>query len=159
MKHRVESLHDHKAHVATIAEWHWREWGHADPEGSLAAWTAALHTRLNVETIPAAFVALDRSNEPTGTIVLVESDMSTHPELGPWIAGLFVIPSHRRRGLGSALMKHATDAATQMGHPDLFLHTSTATCLYLQLGWKKLFRESYEGEIVDVMHYATEIQR
>jgi GNAT superfamily N-acetyltransferase len=143
MKHRVESLHDHKAHVATIAEWHWREWGHADPEGSLAAWTAALHTRLPVETHPAAFVALDR----------------THPELGPWIAGLFVIPSHRRRGLGSALMKHATDAATQMGHPDLFLHTSTATCLYLQLGWKKLFRESYEGEIVDVMHYATEIQR
>jgi GNAT superfamily N-acetyltransferase len=151
--HRIDPIHRHKMHIPTIAKWHWTEWGHADPEGSLAAWTIALSTRTNVDSIPTAFVALSEADEPIGSVVLVDSDMSTHPEFTPWIAGLFVVPSDRGRGLGSALMKHATDAAIQMRYTDLFLHTSTATPLYLNLGWKKLFRETYEEEIVDVMHY------
>jgi hypothetical protein len=35
----------------------------------------------------------------------------------------------------------------------LYLYTSTAAALYCRLGWKKLFEEPYEGEMVDVMCY------
>lgn len=153
--HRIEPVHRYKSHIPTVASWHWNEWGHADPEGSLAAWTAALSTRINVGSIPTMFIAFSETDDPIGSVVLVESDMSTHPEFTPWIAGLYVVPSHREQGLGSALMEHAVDAATQMGYGGLFLYTSTATPLYIGLGWKKLFRELYEGEMVDVMRYNT----
>ncbi|MBX3707728.1 MAG: GNAT family N-acetyltransferase [Pseudomonadales bacterium] len=152
--HHIEPIHRHKAHIPTIAKWHWDEWGHADPEGSLAAWTTALATRANVDSIPTGFVALNGTDEPIGSVYLVHADMSTRPELGPWIAGLYVIPGCRGRGLGSALMEHGTEACVQLGYKDLYLHTSTAATLYSRLGWRKLFRAHYERELVDVMHYA-----
>jgi GNAT superfamily N-acetyltransferase len=152
--HRIEPIHHYKTHIPTIAKWHWNEWGHSDPEGSLATWMTALARKTNVDSIPTGFLALSGTAEPIGSVVLVHVDMSTHPELGPWIAGLYVIPGCRGRGLGSALMQHAMGAAVQMGYMDLYLHTSTAATLYSRLGWTKLFREHYEGELVDVMHYA-----
>lgn len=153
--HRIEPIHRYKKHIPTIAKWHWDEWGHADPEGSLGKWAAALGTRTNVGAIPTTFIALSDTQDPTGSVVLVHSDMSTHPELGPWVAGLYVIPECRRRGLGSSLIERATTAAIQMGYRNLYLHTSTAPSLYSKLGWRMLFRERYEGELVDVMRYAT----
>jgi GNAT superfamily N-acetyltransferase len=152
--YRIESIHRHKSHIPIVAKWHWDEWGHADPEGSLAIWTAALHNRANIDSIPTTFLALSDIDEPVGSVVLVHSDMSTHPDLGPWVAGLYVIPASRGHGIGSALVKHATEAAVGMGFINLYLHTSTAASFYSKLGWRKLFREQYEGELVDVMHYA-----
>ncbi|MEZ5553799.1 MAG: GNAT family N-acetyltransferase [Pseudomonadales bacterium] len=150
---RIHPISDYPMHIATVAQWHWDEWGHADPQGSLAAWTNALEIKTEIDIIPTTFVALGDDDEPIGSVSLVESDMSAHPELTPWVAGLFVIPARRGCGIGVALMEHAVAAAAQMGVPELYLHTSAATELYMRLGWKKLFRERYEGEMVDVMHY------
>jgi GNAT superfamily N-acetyltransferase len=80
--------------------------------------------------------------------------MNTHPEFFPWLAGLFVIPSHRGRGIGSALARHATTKAFEAGVDSLYLYTSTATSLYERLGWQGLFRERYEGEWQNVMRYS-----
>jgi len=38
----VEPLSQHPDAVPLAAEWHFREWGHTDPGGSLEAWTASL---------------------------------------------------------------------------------------------------------------------
>ena len=38
-------LADHPEAVSTIGRWHWDEWGHADPSGSLETWNEALRGR------------------------------------------------------------------------------------------------------------------
>ena len=38
----VTALSDYPAFVPVVARWNWQEWGHTDPGGTLAAWTAGL---------------------------------------------------------------------------------------------------------------------
>ena len=72
---RIESIADHLDLVEVIAQWHWDEWGHADPGGSLATWTEGLRQRTNRGTIPTTYVAL-AGDEPIGSVTLVEHDMA-----------------------------------------------------------------------------------
>ena len=136
-------LTDDPTLLATVASWHWNEWGHHDPGGSLEAWEAGLHERT---------VLVGRlRGEPVGSAVLIEHDMATHPELRPWLGGLFVLPGFRRRGIASALCRAAVDVAATRGEVELYLHTNGAEPLYESLGWAAIGREFYEGETVTVM--------
>src|SRR5258705_8880243 len=101
---QIENIADHPGLVEKIARWHFQEWGHNDPTGTLASWTEGLRTRTNRERIPATHLAFD-GDELLGSVTLVEHDMSSHPELSPWLAGLYVKPSARGRGVGSALAR------------------------------------------------------
>jgi GNAT superfamily N-acetyltransferase len=147
---RVEPLADHAELVPVIAAWHWHEWGHGDPAGSLATWTAGLAERLGRETVPATYVALD-DHGPRGSVSLVEQDMATHPDLGPWLAGVYVEPASRGRGVAGRLIVHAVERAEAMGLPCLYLYTTTAVGLYRRFGWTPTFAERYGGELVTVM--------
>lgn len=129
--------------LAAVASWHWAEWGHQDPGGSLEAWEAGLRERT-------VFVAIS-GGEPIGTVVLIEHDMATHPELRPWLGGVFVVPAHRRQRIASELCRVAADAAAADGEVMLYLHTNGAEPLYESLGWVAIAREPYEGEIVTLM--------
>ena len=151
---RIESLADHPGAMAAIGRWHWDEWGHADPSGSLESWTAALHDRAQRDDIPTAFVALDGA-EPVGSAVLVEYDMDTRRDLSPWLAGVFVTPSHRGRGVASALVRHAVRVAARMRVHRLYLYTAPARGLYEKLGWRPLVEEHYEGQPVTIMTIET----
>ncbi len=147
----IISLSERPEAFPTIAKWHWEEWGHTDANGSLKSWTDGLSERNNSDRIPATYAALNEVGQPIGSVTLVESDMESHPELAPWLAGLFVLPVYRHLGLGSDLALHALREARRFGAPRLYLHTATAAQLYEKLGWRRLFKEVYEGEAVDVM--------
>jgi GNAT superfamily N-acetyltransferase len=43
--------------------------------------------------------------EPVGTCLLVESEIEPNHDVSPWLAGLFVVPEHRRKGAGAALIR------------------------------------------------------
>lgn len=129
--------------LALVARWHWDEWGHADPSGSVTAWEAGLRERV-------VFVAVC-GGRSVGSAVLMEHDMSTHPELRSWFGGLFVLPGFRGRGIARALCVRCIGEARRRGERELFLHTATATGLYESLGWKTINTEAYEGEMTDVM--------
>lgn len=150
--YRIESIADHLELVPTIAEWHWTAFssGHADPTGSLETWTAGLAERTNRDSIPTTYVALI-DQEPVGSVVLVDNDMATHPELWPWLAGLYVVPEHRCKGIGSALVTYCEERAREMGVAQLYLYTSAAESLYRRLGWKPMFREHYEDVLATVL--------
>jgi GNAT superfamily N-acetyltransferase len=147
---RIESIADHLDILEVLAQWHWEEWGHFDPDGSLATWTAGLRERTNRESIPTTYVAL-AGDELLGSVTLVEHDMTSRCDLSPWLAGLYVAPAFRGRGVGSALTRHAVRHAAAMGVPRLYLHTATAGGLYERLGWRSIANEWYEGELVAVM--------
>lgn len=50
----VEPLSNYPEAVPTVTEWHFKEWGHTDPGGSLAAWTAGMARQAAAEAITSA---------------------------------------------------------------------------------------------------------
>ncbi|MDQ3929909.1 MAG: GNAT family N-acetyltransferase [Chloroflexota bacterium] len=152
---RIENIADHLNLVDTIARWHWDEWGHADPEGSLQSWAQGLRERTSRDSVPTTYVALE-GEELLGSATLVDNDMSTRPDLWPWVAGVFVKPERRGQGIGSALMRYVVRKAAEMGIKRLYLHTGAARAFYEKLGWRYLGSEYYEGQTVSIMEIDTE---
>ena len=149
---KIENLADHLGLIDTIARWHFQEWGHADPTGSVQSWAEGLRKRTNRDRIPATFVAL-QDKDLLGSVTLTDHDMSSRMDLSPWLAGLYVKPEERGHGLGSALTNHAVEAAAQMGVSRLYLYTESARDLYLKLGWRSIAEDYYEGQIVTIMYF------
>jgi GNAT superfamily N-acetyltransferase len=152
----VEALSSYPEAVPTVAEWHFTEWGHTDPGGSLEAWTAALARQADADQIPGTLIALtDRA--PVAAVCLVEKDMPGYgPAAGltPWLKGLYVIPSARRQGVGGHLVRRCETWAAALGHRALYLfteHGSGAQALYERLGWKSIHAGRYDGIAVTVM--------
>lgn len=150
----IESIADHLELIEQIAAWHWAEWGHADPGGSLASWTEGLRQRRRRVAIPTTFVALD-GDVLLGAVTLIEHDMSTRPDLSPWLGGMIVKPDFRGQGVGSALVRHAVRQAEMMGVSRLYLHTAKARAFYERLGWLPFVETWYEVEPVSLMEYVT----
>src|SRR6476620_9708319 len=142
LRMEIASIADHLQLVPTIAKWHWDEWGHTDPDGSLESWTEGLAKRTNRDRIPTTYVTLD-DDEPIASTTLVEHDMSTHLDLTPWLAGVYVKPDYRGRGVGAALVTHTTRKAAQMGVERLYLYTSSAQEFYRKLGWTDCTTDFY----------------
>jgi len=152
----VTALSDFPEFVPVVARWHWQEWGHTDPGGTLSAWTAGLARQADADDIPGTLVAVE-AGAPVGAVCLVEQDMPGHPpvaELSPWIKGLYVDPSARRRGYGTLLMSRCEAWAAALGHDALYLYTerdSAAERLYTRMGWQLLRNDHYDGISASVM--------
>ena len=152
----IASIADHLDVVPTIARWHWDEWGHTDPDGSLQAWTEGLAKRTNRDCIPTTYVALE-GDQPIASTTLVAHDMSIHQDLTPWLAGVYVKPEYRGRGIGAALVTHTMQKAAQMGVERLYLYTGSASEFYRKLGWENYATDFYDGTTVTIMY--TDLQR
>ena len=148
---RVTLLAERPHLAPVIAQWHFAEWGHLYPGGTIAGWLDHIRTRMNADRIPLTFIALDDGEEPVGTAAIVEHDMETHRELYPWLGGVYIIPAARRCGVASALIRDLTSWAAGFGVRDLYLYTYAAERLYQKLGWRVLSRETYMGREVTVM--------
>ena len=146
----IASLADHLDLIDTIARWHWEQWDQAYPGGSVTMWAAGLRRCANRDRIPTASVALDGA-EPCGTALLVTHDMSTRRALSPWLAGVFVAPAHRQRGIASALVRRAVQQAAALGVTRLYLYTESARDLYEKLGWRAIAKEHYDGQPVTII--------
>jgi len=134
-----------------VAQWHFSEWGHLYPGGTVDAWLDHIRTRMNPDRIPITVVAIDDEGQPVGTAALTEHDMDTHPELSPWLGGVYVIPVARRRGVATAVICDLLRRAEHFGVRDLYLYTNDAEGLYRSLGWRLLSREPYMCREVSVM--------
>jgi GNAT superfamily N-acetyltransferase len=83
--------------------------------------------------------------EPVGTCLLVESEVEPSHDVSPWLAGLFVVPEHRRKGAGAALVRAIQDEARQREFSRLYLYTADAVSFYDRLGWEVLDRTNWKG--------------
>ena len=77
--------------------------------------------------------------------------MTTHHDLTPWLAGVYVLPIYRGQGIGTALIHHSENQAAQMGIPRLYLYTPSVERFYERLGWSTIERELYVGQAVAIM--------
>ncbi len=139
----IASLATHLDLIDTIARWHQEQWR----EASFRA--EQVLCRANQDRIPTTYVAIHGA-KLYGTALLVTRDMSTHREISPWLGGVFVAPAHRRKGIASALVRHAVRQAAAMGVMRLYLFTNPRD-LYEKLGWRAIVEEQYEGQSVTIM--------
>ena len=156
----VEPLSSYPEAVPTVAEWHFSEWGHTDPGGSLEVWTAGLARQADADQVPGTLIAV-ADGAPVAAVCLVAQDMPGYgPVAGltPWIKGLYVVPAARRRGIGGLLVRRCEAWAASLGHQSLYLYTersSGAQALYERLGWQEIHADRYDGIAVTVMRADT----
>jgi GNAT superfamily N-acetyltransferase len=152
----VTALSDYPEFVPIVARWHWQEWGHTDPGGTLSCWRAALARQAGADGIPGTLIAVT-AGVPVGAVCLVKADMPGHlpvAALSPWIKGLYVDQSARRRGYGTLLMSRCEAWAAALGHDSLYLYAergSAAERLYTRMGWQLIRNDHYDGIAASVM--------
>jgi predicted N-acetyltransferase YhbS len=146
----IHYLADCQEVIPQIARWLFDEWGRLHSDGSVERGMALLQERLHRNSVPLTLVATE-GEAVIGTVSLVPCDMETRPDLSPWLASLYVVPSSRRRGIGSALLDAATQVAKRLGLDSLFLFTDTSEALYAKHGWEKIESCVYRNREVVVM--------
>ena len=82
---------------------------------------------------------------PIGTCLLAESEIEPNHDVSPWLAGLFVVPEHRRKGAGAVLVRAIEDQARQRGFSRLYLYTTEAVEFYARLGWTVVDHTNWKG--------------
>jgi GNAT superfamily N-acetyltransferase len=142
---RIESVADRPELADVVAGWHFAEWGHLTPTLSLADRVQGV-----LAAADGTYVAVE-GDEPVGTAGLVAHDMDTHPDLGPWLAGVYVTPDRRRRGVAAALTRFVAERAAAEGATTLYLYTDSAQSYWERAGWYRVGDEPYLGETVTVM--------
>jgi GNAT superfamily N-acetyltransferase len=149
---QIEFLADRREFIPLLAEWHQREWASLRPGFSIADRVAMLHERSRRSELPITLVA-SSGEELLGSAMLIQHDMDTRPDYTPWLAGVFVSPGHRHRGIGRALSERVVREAARLGFATLYLYTPSARDFYSRLGWSILERMRYRDTEVTIMSY------
>lgn len=130
-------LSNHPEFAETLGEAIYYQWEEMyQKQGkSVADVVETVRARAVSDAIPLTMVAVE-CGVLLGSVTIKENDFAAHPELTPWIAGVFVLPEQRGRGIGSGLVLHAEKiAADQFGVEETYLYTGSASGLYAQLGY------------------------
>ena len=147
---QIGYLADHPDFIPTLARWHHQEWAYLRPGDSIEARIERLRHECGQRQIPTVVIAFVDSLL-LGSAMLIAHDMDTRMDLSPWLAGVFVSPEHRRRGIGAALVQRVIDEASALGVRRLYLYTPGAEEFYARRGWSLIERTNYRGANVAVM--------
>jgi predicted N-acetyltransferase YhbS len=113
---------------------------------------ARLESSANRDRSPLTVVALE-DGHVLGSASLIPHDMDTRMELTPWLAGVFVGPAYRRKGIASELVRRIVAEAAKLKVPLLYLYTVHSEKLYAGLGWTLQERTTYRDQNVVIMTY------
>ena len=143
-------LSDHLEVVPQLAHWFYQEWAYLHPGWTLAEAERLLSERANTQQLPMAMLAFE-DQELLGTVSLKIQDMDTHPELTPWLAGLYVAAPWRRQGIGAKLVAAIEQQALALGVERLYLYTPVSETFYIKLGWQQKEKTEYHHIPVTLM--------
>jgi GNAT superfamily N-acetyltransferase len=147
---QIDFLADRPDDLETLVVPMFEYWQRVFTDDTLAARRERLRGHLNRSELPVAWVAHDKGTV-LGTAALRANDLPEYPKLTPWLSGVFVLPAHTNRGVGSALCRHVEVQAAQMGYSRLYLFTLDRQSLYGRLGWRLLCKGTWQGLSADVM--------
>lgn len=147
---RIVYLADHREHIPRLAKLLHQEFGREHPNASPAGQILKLKRRSNRGKIPTTFVALS-GDELLGSASLIDHEITSHPELTPWLAAVYVRPKYRRQGIGSRLVRRVEEEAKALGVSRLYLFTPDMEKFYETLGWRTIIEERYRGQDITIM--------
>jgi predicted N-acetyltransferase YhbS len=139
----------------TIAALQFSNWGRSTGFSSAAEYEQFLDDAARSRELPAVLVAR-RGGRFLRSVNLLLHEMTTHPQLSPWLAQLFVIAEERGGGVGSALVRACLARFAQLGFPRVHLYTAAAATLpayYAALGWRTIEEVEYLGKRRAVMAF------
>jgi GNAT superfamily N-acetyltransferase len=139
---RIEQLATRSDLLPVVATWIFEEWWQEVEDASVKTLSDLLRAHLTPDRIPMTLVAL-LSGRPVGTATLLAHDVGTDqwPQLSPWMAAVYVVPAHRRLGIGACLVNEIAARAKMIGNEVLYLLTTEREEFYAQLGWRVFDRE------------------
>lgn len=146
----IDYLADHPEFIPILARQMAEHWRDIIPGEDSWRRFAALNAHKNRDRLPLAWVAHE-NGQPLGTCALRKCDLEGWERLTPWLAGVFVMPSVRGRGVAKELCRVAEDKAWAWGAPRLYLHTPDRQGLYLHLGWQRLKMADWNGLETTIM--------
>lgn len=146
----ILNLKDKPEHLLPLAQWHHAEWSYLNPLRSFDQRVQEMQEDLEGKVIPTTFVAED-AGELLGSACILADDMSSHSELTPWLASVYVNEIHRGKGIGATLVKRVMQHAQENGVKRLYLYTPDQEQMYARLGWQLYSREPYNGTPVTIM--------
>lgn len=152
---RIKRLPKELSIIATIAEWHYHQWGSRNKAaGSINQLIAGFWAQAYSKRIPMTFVAM-AGQELLGFASLITHDADAPKDLSPCLANVYVTPSQRNNGVGSALVERAVNKAAELGVKKLYLFSPEKEDFYIHLGWSTEERIILRNEKVAVMAFTT----
>lgn len=116
-----------------VARWLWEAFGRGHGETLAASLERVVACQ--AERGPDQSFVLLQDGEPVGTAGFVHHDLDERPDLTPWLAGVYVVPAFRGRGLVHVLIRAVEEAAMTARIETLWLYTSAAEAIYRRAGW------------------------
>ena len=146
----IDHLAQHPEFIPTLAQATLDHYRDILRDETLDTRLAKLRSHMQTDSLPLALVA-STDGELLGMGALREHDLPSHEEFTPWLGGMFVLPQHRRKGVGAALCRALEEKAWLMGYVVLYLFTLDQQRLYARLGWQQFQSSSWLGHPVDIM--------
>ena len=85
------------------------------------------------------------NGQPVGMATLAVQDLDDRPDLGPWLAGVYVVPESRGQRHATRLVQAIEGSARAAAFTQLWLYTRTAESLYRRCGWQIAERFQKDG--------------
>ncbi len=134
---KIEDLSARIDLIPLLARWHFKQWGDLTGASTESDYKELLSRNASIHNLPLTLVAVSHS-KLLGSVNIVDCDMDIRPDLNPWLAQLYVMPTERRRGIGSALVLAAVERCQTLGFGYFYLYTSgTLPSFYERIGWTR----------------------
>lgn len=92
-----------------------------------------VHSLDEQNALPKFYVVLE-NDEIIASYALLTNDIISRQDLYPWLACLYVNPSHRKQGIAEELLKHGLAETKAKGFNNLYLSTDLEN-FYESKGW------------------------
>ncbi|MFI8479784.1 GNAT family N-acetyltransferase [Pseudomonas sp. NPDC078700] len=135
---RMDWLENQMHHSDTMAQRLYQQFSYEYVGQSLAQWQQEFAAG-QLDGSWKTLVVTD-GDQLLGSAALAQDDLSSRPELGPWLACVLVAPEARGRGLAAQLIEGICNHARDSGIKTLYLHTHDKADYYAKRGWHLLER-------------------
>lgn len=138
---RLAWLRDHMQHSDILANWLHQQFAYEFIDQPLADWQREFAEGQGNGDWQ-CMIALE-NDQLLGGAALAANDLPDRPELGPWLACVFIAPQARKRGLAEQLIEGICATAKATGTTRLYLHTHDRSDYYAKRGWQ--VQESFQA--------------
>ena len=146
-KYKVVALCEHPTHWQLAARWSFDAWQHEFPSDTVQTYLDQYSFAASKpERLIEIYAAISDQNQLLGVATLIDDDeLPDATEPGPWLAAVFVTPTERKVGIGSALVNHIVHRARELNFATLYLYTEFAEDWYQQKDWTKIRDTEFLG--------------
>lgn len=138
MSLQIDWLAHHMQHSDRYAKWIHQQFHYEYTHQPLADWQREFaQGQSNGEW--SCLIAID-GERLVGGAALARDDLAHRPDLGPWLACVFVRPEARGQGLAERLIDGICQEAKDCGFARLYLHTQSKQDYYAKRGWQVMER-------------------